>query len=50
LSKEDYQKLNGSFQTFRKNTKALHPEERKTLKVSLNILLEQNKPMIFGKD
>ena len=32
LSKEEYQKLNGSFRAFRKNAQALNQEERKTLR------------------
>jgi len=32
LPKEEYQKLNGSFRAFRKNTKDLNKEERKTLR------------------
>jgi transposase len=32
LSKEEYQKLNGSFRAFRKNAKDLNKEERKTLR------------------
>ena len=32
LSKEEYQKLNGSFRAFRKNAKDLNKEERKVLK------------------
>jgi len=32
LSKEEYQKLNGSFRAFRKNARDLHKEERQTLR------------------
>ena len=32
LSKEEYQKLNGSFRAFRKNAKDLHKKERKILR------------------